>query len=58
MIASHLAFSFAKKIAGNLALISLLNEQLQFGNHVSLNTCWQLGVLLLLSAYEPKNCTH
>jgi hypothetical protein len=23
----------------------------QFGNHVLLNTCWQFGVLLLLSAY-------
>jgi hypothetical protein len=22
-----------------------------FGDHVSLNTCWQFGILLLLSAY-------
>jgi hypothetical protein len=57
IIASHLAFSFAKKIAGILAL-SLLNEQWRFGDHVSLNTRWQFGVLLLLSAYEPKKCTH
>jgi hypothetical protein len=39
-----LAFSFAKEING-------LNEQWQFGNHVLLNTCWQFGILLLLSAY-------
>jgi hypothetical protein len=23
----------------------------QFGDHVSLNTCWQFGIFLLLSAY-------
>jgi hypothetical protein len=29
----------------------LLNEQWQFGDHVLINTCWQFGVLLSLSAY-------
>jgi hypothetical protein len=27
------------------------NTYWQFGDHVSLNTCWQFSVLLLLSAY-------
>jgi hypothetical protein len=30
---------------------------LRFGDHVLLNTCWQFGILLLLSAYvyDPAN---